>query len=115
MHLARKKLAALRDLDLEDRVAVLVNRFASGDVLNQNQIQQLLGVPVMKMVPNNYPEVNRAIEGGQCVPGDSKLGRVFEQFACSLLERAPAGAEEKKTRLLDFFSSAREVASTRVS
>lgn len=103
LHLARKKLAALRDLGLDDRIAVVVNRSASGDVLSQGQIQKLLEVPIMKMIPNNYPEVNRAIETGKCVPADSKLGRVFEQFACELLERrAPVDSPEKNKGFLEF-------------
>jgi pilus assembly protein CpaE len=115
LHLARKKLAALRVLGLEDRVVVVTNRSASRDVLNQKQIQELLGVPVMKTIPNNYPEVNRAIEAGKWVSADSKLGRIFEQLACDLLEQgAPRDADDKKKRLTGLFSTAREAVSGRL-
>lgn len=104
LHLAREKLAFLREAELESRVSVLLNRCYKRPLISKQQVEDLLGVPVMTMFPNDYHGVNQAMAAGTWVKPESDLGKSFEQFASELLERRPQNAAKDKKKFLEFFS-----------
>ncbi len=67
LHLAREKYSFLKSLDLEDRVSVLVNRVSNRPVITPEQIEQILGLPVMMTFPNDYNGVHRALTAGRAI------------------------------------------------
>ena len=110
LHQAREKLHFLRGLDLESRVSIVLNRCHKKLQFTTKQVEEILGAPVLKMLPNDYPGVNRALAAGACVDPKSELGKAFEQFAQELLQRRAAPAEKRK--FLEFFAvSPRQFAS----
>jgi pilus assembly protein CpaE len=110
LHLAREKHAFLKQLDLGDKVSVLLNRCVRRQVISPQQIEALLGMPVTMSLPNDYNGVHRALTAGKAVDPVSELGKVFEQLARSLVEkRLPSAAPvsetpSKKGGLLDFLN-----------
>ena len=46
LHLAREKYLYLKQLDLSDRVSILLNRCQKRPLLSSHQIEELLGLPV---------------------------------------------------------------------
>lgn len=104
LHLAREKMAFLREADLEARVSVLLNRCYKRPLISRQQVEDLLGVPVMTMFPNDYRGVNQAMEAGTWVNPDSELGKTFEQFTAELLETRPTSITKGKKKFLEFFS-----------
>ncbi len=104
LHLAREKLGFLREAELESRVSVLLNRCYKRPLISKQQVEDLLGVQVMTMFPNDYHGVNGAMASGTWVKPESELGKSFEQFAGELLERRPQNLAKDKKKFLEFFS-----------
>jgi Flp pilus assembly CpaE family ATPase len=104
LHLTREKLAFLKTLDLDTRVSVVLNRVSKQSLLTPQQVQDVLGVPVMHSFVNDYLVVNRATTSGEFVDIKSKLGHQFEDLASSLLNRAATDSGSKK-KFLEFLSA----------
>jgi pilus assembly protein CpaE len=112
LHLAREKMAFLRQMDLDSRVSVLLNRCYKRPLISPQQVEDLLGVPVMTTFPNDYHGVNSAMSQGTWVKPESDLGQAFEAFAGELLEIRAATPTKDKKKFLEFFTvPARPVAS----
>jgi len=110
LHLARERLLLLHNLDLADRVHLIVNRWTKRSVIGLNQIEELLELPVFAVFPNDYQEVHEAVSSGRPVSLDSELGKAFRQVAQKIAQAAgakpsrPAEASQPKKRFLDTFS-----------
>jgi pilus assembly protein CpaE len=104
LHLAREKLTFLRGLDLDSRVAVVLNRCSSKPLFSKEQVEDILKVPVMQIFGNDYLGVNRAVTTGKWLEPGSELGKQFDRFALELLEKKKAGEGAPKRRFLEMFS-----------
>ena len=104
LHLAREKYVYLKQLDLGERVSVLLNRCPKRSLISPQQIEQLLGVPIYMTFPNDYQGVQRAMTAGQWVEPNSELGRQFTALAQCMLEAKPVPVPEPKKRFIEFFS-----------
>src|SRR5262249_55665058 len=102
--LAREKMAYLKSLDLGERVAVVLNRVSKKPLFTRQQVEEVLGMPVMRTVSNDYLAVNRAMTEGRCVDPGSELGKQFAEFGGQLLDLKQAPPHQKKSRFLEFFS-----------
>jgi pilus assembly protein CpaE len=104
LHLAREKLQFLKTVDLEGRVGVVLNRMHKKPLFGKAQVEEILGMPVIATVPNDYFGVNRATAAGTVVDPNSELGKNYTQFAGSLIEvRTPPPVANKK-KFLEYFS-----------
>ena len=104
LHLTREKLAFLKTLDLDNRVSVVLNRVSKQSLLTPQQVEDVLGVPVMHSFVNDYLAVNRATTSGDFVDLKSKLGKQFEELASSLMNRGVTEAGSKN-KFLEFLSA----------
>ena len=104
LHLTREKLAFLKTLDLDSRVAIVLNRVSKQSLLTPQQVQDVLGVPVMHSFINDYPVVNAATRAGDFIDPKSKLGMQFAELAASLLNK-PRIETPSKRKFLEFLSS----------
>jgi pilus assembly protein CpaE len=104
LHLTREKLAFLKTLDLDSRVAVVLNRVSKQSLLTPQQVQDVLGVPVMHNFINDYQVVNTATRAGEFVDPKSKLGMQFTDLAASLLNK-PRVETASKRKFLEFLSA----------
>jgi len=105
LHLAREKFLYLKQLDLGDRVCVLVNRCQKRPMITPQQIEQLLGLPVYMTLPNDYHGVQRALTLGRWVDPTCDLGKQFHLLAQSLVESArPQSLPDQKKRFIEYFS-----------
>jgi pilus assembly protein CpaE len=90
MRLTQHRCTELRRWDVpEERIGILLNRWHKSDPAPA-QITQMLGRPVLKAFPNDYPSVRAAVAAGGSVPLDSKLGNAYVEFAGRLISE-PAG------------------------
>ena len=106
LHLAREKYLYLKQLDLADRVCVLLNRCQKRSLITPAQIEQLVGTPVYMTFPNDYQGVQRALTAGRWVEANSDLGRQFTSLAQAMFEvKQPASVDSRK-RFIEFFSVA---------
>jgi pilus assembly protein CpaE len=107
LHLAREKFHFLKSLDLENRVSVLVNRCQKRQVISNDQIEQILGLPVQMIFPNDYQGVHKSVTLGRWIDFDSDLGRHVHHFAGSLTgHQKPnsVGSPKAARKFLEFFS-----------
>jgi Flp pilus assembly CpaE family ATPase len=104
LHLAREKLVYLKQLDLADRVSVLLNRCQKRPLITPTQIEELVGAPVYMTFPNDYQGVQRALTAGRWVESNTELGKQFNTLVQSMFDtKGPAPVETKK-RFIEFFS-----------
>jgi MinD-like ATPase involved in chromosome partitioning or flagellar assembly/CheY-like chemotaxis protein len=90
-----------------ERIGVLLNRWHKSDPAPA-QIGAMLGLPVLRTFPNDYPTVRAAVGDGMPVPMNSRLGQAFADFAGRLLssvEMQPEPASSLAGRLKGFFAS----------
>jgi Flp pilus assembly CpaE family ATPase len=104
LHLAREKLSFLRNLDLGDRVCLLLNRYHKRSVISPAQIEELLGVPVQMTFPNDYQGVHKALTAGKFVEAGSDLGKQLGRLAQNMLDRKGAAPVEHHKRFIEYFS-----------
>jgi pilus assembly protein CpaE len=104
LHQAREKLHFLRALDLESRISVVLTRCQKKALFTKEQVQEILGLPVLKMFPNDYNGVNKAMTAGTFIDPKSDLGKSMEQFAQELIERRPAAQSGEKHKFLEHFA-----------
>ena len=109
LHLAREKYLFLKNIELGDRVSVLLNRCTKrNQVISSQQIEDLLGMPVTMTFPNDYHGVHTALTAGKQVEPNSELGRHFQNLAETMLDgktaSPPPPAAPKKKGLMDIFN-----------
>lgn len=103
LHLAREKYLYLKQLELHERVCILLNRCQKRPLITPDQIEQLLGVPVTMTFPNDYQGVHRALTFGRWVDPATELGRQFMVLAQTMLENRPRAVDNRK-KFIEFFS-----------
>lgn len=103
LHLAREKYLYLKQLDLGERVSVLLNRCQKRPLITPQQIEQLLGLPVAMTFPNDYQGVHRALTFGRWVDPTTELGKQFTVLAQTMIENRPQAIDGRK-RFIEFFS-----------
>jgi pilus assembly protein CpaE len=104
LHLAREKYLYLKQLDLGERVSVLLNRCQKRPLITPQQIEQLLGLPVHMTFPNDYQGVQRALTFGRWVENNTDLGKQFTLLAQTMLEKGPVASVTDKKKFIEFFS-----------
>ncbi len=104
LHLAREKLSFLRNLDMGDRVSLLINRWHKRSVISPAQIEELLRIPVQMTFPNDYQGVHKALTAGKIVEPTSELGKQYTRLANTMIDRKSNTAGEHRKRFLEYFS-----------
>jgi len=104
LHLAREKYLYLKQLDLGERVSVLLNRCQKRPLITPQQIEQLLGLPVHMTFPNDYQGVQRSLTFGRWVESNTDLGKQFNLLAQTMLENKQVPGAVDKKKFIEFFS-----------
>lgn len=104
LHLARERLRFLHELDLEDRVSILLNRWSRKSSITKQQVEDLLEAPVYETFSNSYNDVHKAVIAGKPVDPKSELGRGFTSLAQRIMEPAVPKPEKPKRRFIESFS-----------
>jgi pilus assembly protein CpaE len=104
LHLAREKMQYLRSVDLDGRVGVVLSRVTKKPVFTVKQVEEILGVPVIATIPNDYLGVNRATAEAGVVRPNTDIGKRYEQFANDLVEARSAPNADGKKKFLEFFA-----------
>jgi pilus assembly protein CpaE len=113
LHLAREKYLYLQQLDLHERICILLNRCQKRPLITPDQIEQLLGVPVTMTFPNDYQGVHRALTFGRWVEPASELGKQFTVLAQTMVDNRPQPIDNRK-RFIEFFSVPNKTAITEI-
>ena len=105
LHMARRRWRTLRDdLQLGDRVRLLVNRVEKKSRISMDELASAVGLPVHASFVNDYAEVQKAILVGGRVPSSRPLGQQLTVFAESLFKDPAPVSPVKKHRFLEAFA-----------
>lgn len=105
LYLAGEKLRYLQELDLGDRVQLLVNRtLGDADPVPLARIEQFIGLPITMSFANDYREVGRALTDGNAVRASRPLGRqliaLAELIAAPIVPPEPATPPKRRLEQL---------------
>jgi pilus assembly protein CpaE len=102
LHLAREKLQFLRGIDLEQRTVVVLNRMAKKPLFTREQVAEIVGVPVIASVTNDYVGITQATASGSFVEEKSDLGKQILELSNRLSEARPQTSRGKRKFLEQF-------------
>ena len=103
LHLARERINFLRQVDLGDRVSILLNRMHKQSPVPVSQIEDVLESPIYEVFPNSYQAVHHSLVQAKPVSRDTELGARFHTVAKRILDPdAPDGRPRKKSFLERF-------------
>jgi len=105
LHLARERYHYLRQLDLGDRIQLVLNRSQKRAPISVGQIEDLLGLPVLASIPNDYQGVSRALTAGKPVDSNSELGHEFQRLAAAMMERKAVKTAAKSSKSISDYLS----------
>lgn len=77
----------------KDRFQVVLNRAPRSPELTNEELEKMLGVPIYKSIPNDYPTLYEAYSERQLAPEKSRIRKEFARFASKL-----AGLETPKKK-----------------
>ena len=107
LHLAREKVQFLKQFDLDGRIVVLLNRARKSTLFSARKVEELLGLPVLRVFPNDYEAIHQSVTAGTLLPKTSELGKAFTEFADSLTDSAASAKPQPRARkFLEFVSMA---------
>jgi pilus assembly protein CpaE len=89
LHLAREKVLFLKQLDLDSRISIVLNRVSKKPLLSVKQVEQLVGLPVVRIFPNDYLTINQCVTEASLVPKGTVLGKAFAEFGDYLTDATP--------------------------
>ena len=105
LHLARERYHYLRQLDLGDRIQLILNRSQKRAHISVSQIEDLLGIPVLASIPNDYQGVSQALTAGKPVDVNSDLGHEFQVLAAAMMERKAVKSAAKAGKSISDYLS----------
>jgi len=104
LHFARERMRRLGELGLSDQVRLLVNRKPGGKVgLKDEEVAEMVGIPVSYSFPNDYPTVQNAILGAGPVSPCSDLGESILALSRSLTTHPVSQEPRFRRKFLEFF------------
>ncbi|HET8550406.1 MAG TPA: hypothetical protein VFL57_20490, partial [Bryobacteraceae bacterium] len=104
LHLARARHRLLASLDLADRVALLLNRGGRNSLLTNNEIESVVGLPVVMQFPNDYKAAHEALSEGRALDRNTPLSRQIAAFANELLDRKAHQRPAITKRFIQYFT-----------
>ncbi len=105
LHVARRKAGWLQDLRLTDKVAVVLNSVDRRAALSVEDIQRIIQLPVLHMLPANNSDIARAAQKGAVLDSTSGLGKHMARIAAELTAgRALSQKPNAVRRFVEYFS-----------
>jgi pilus assembly protein CpaE len=104
LHLARNKVQFLEQLQLADKVALLLNRTNRTQMFTREEIRDLVGVPVWLSFPDDPHSVFESAKMASGINPKTELARQIRALADVLISKKAPSAAPKKHRFVDYFS-----------
>lgn len=106
MHMAQRKAEQLRNLQLGEKTAVILNRSGGPGFISTRDVESILQLPVRFSVANAEKEIAEATKAARALEGRGAVVTQIENIARCLLPAEAWRAEEPTTRrFLEFFST----------
>jgi hypothetical protein len=102
LYLAASRLRRLKEIGLEDRVSLLLNR-KSTSKLTDEQVAGMVGIPVTYRFSNDYRGVQSSILDAAPVAQKTDLGQSILNLAHSLAPHLEVKPAHPQRKFLEFF------------
>ena len=103
LHMAKARLASLKDQGLQDRVSLLLNRKVRND-FSDADVAKLVGLPVAYSFSNDYAGVQGAILNATPISHETDLGQSILNLAQSMAPHLDAPKPQSyRRKFLQFF------------
>ncbi len=87
LHVAREKVHFLKQLNLDSRISVVLNRDTKKPMFTTKQVEELLELPVVRVFPNDYLAIHRSVTAGKLLGKTTELGKAFTEFGDELTSK----------------------------
>ncbi len=105
LHVARRKSQWFRELQLTDKVTVVVNCPERRSTLSMEEIERIIQLPVRHLLPSDTKTVSKAVHKGEILSATSALGRQLAIIASEMLPAKSIVARPGAVRrFVDYFS-----------
>jgi pilus assembly protein CpaE len=105
LHVARRKAQWFRDLQLTDKVAVVVNSAAGRNALSVQDIERIIQLPVRYQLPCGAKDVSRAVQNGAFLDAGCGLGRQIAAIAGDMMpSKSAMNKPSAVRRFVEYFS-----------
>lgn len=105
LHMAKRKAIALHNLQLGDKISVVINHAERRSMLPLADIEKLLQSPVRFTLPSDVKTVACAVQRGQAIQGSSPLATQIETLAQSIVGTSVGNPTRGSARrFIEFFS-----------
>jgi Flp pilus assembly CpaE family ATPase len=105
LHVARRKAQWFRDLQLTDRVSVVVNNVEGRNALSVQDIERIIQLPVRYMLPSGIKDVSKAAQKGAILEANCALGRKISEIAGDMIPaESIVGKANPVRRFVEYFS-----------
>ena len=85
LHVARRKAQWFRDLQLTDKVSVVVNNVDGRNGLSVQDIERIIQLPVQYLLPSGIKDVSKAVQKGAILDAGCALGRKISAIAADMV------------------------------
>lgn len=104
LHLAREKLAFLKEMELENRVGIILNRTTKKPLFTKEQVEDVLKYPVIATIGNDYQGINRAVADGTWIEPKSEMGVQCAALAEILMDQKTAQDSSVGKKFIEHFA-----------
>lgn len=86
LHMTLRTLDVIKEMGLESRVSIVLNRMDSRSHMRLSQVEELLGQKVVQAFPNDWVGMQRSMQEGKALLQSGPLAGRYAEFAGSLLK-----------------------------
>jgi Flp pilus assembly CpaE family ATPase len=105
LHVARRKAQWFRDLQLTDKVSVVVNCIAGQSSLSVQDVERIIQLPVRYQLPSGTKDVSKAVQKGGILDAGCALGRQIAAIAQDMTPSKSMGVKASPMRrFVEYFS-----------
>jgi pilus assembly protein CpaE len=96
LHHARRNLDLLGEMNLRERVQIILNRTSYHNGLDRRAITEILGVEPITTLPNAFLELQKAIREGRLAAQGTPFSDGIRRFVSGILEQSAAPARTSR-------------------
>ena len=105
LHVARRKAQWFRDLQLTDKVAVVVNNVEGRNTLSVEDVERIIQLPVQYLLPSGIKDVSKAVQKGAILDAGCPLGRKIAAIAADMIPAESIVSKPSPVRrFVEYFS-----------
>lgn len=86
LHMTLRTLDVIKEMGLDSRVSIVLNRMDSRSHMRLSQVEELLGQKVAQAFPNDWVGMQRSMQEGKALLQSGPLAGRYTEFAASLLK-----------------------------